>query len=70
MLATGNITATNGNANSSVAFKNCAPFTRCVAHIYDEHIETTENLDIIMLMYNLFEYSDNYKDTSGGNGFM
>ena len=44
---------------------NCAPFTRCGTHINDEHVETVENLDIIMPMYNLVEYSDNYADSSG-----
>ena len=48
-----------------MVFKNCAPFTRCVTHINDECIDTSENLGIIMPMYNLFEYSDNYTDTSG-----
>ena len=51
--------------DTDVTFKNCAPFTRCVTHINDEHIETAENLDIIMPMYNLTEYSDNYADASG-----
>ena len=59
ILVTGNITATGGNADTKVAFKNCASFTRCVAHINDEHIETAENVDIIMPMYNFLEYSDN-----------
>ena len=31
----------------------------------DEHVETAENLDIIMPMYNLIEYLDNYADSSG-----
>ena len=62
---TGNITATGGNANTKVASKNCAHFRRCVTHINDEHVETAENLDIIMLMYNSLEYSDNYADSSG-----
>ena len=62
---TGNITATGGNANTNVAIKNCAIFRRCVTHINDEHVETAENLDIIMPMYNLIEYSDNYADCSG-----
>ena len=31
----------------------------------DEHVETAENLDIIMPMYNLIENSDNYADSSG-----
>ena len=56
---TGDITATGGNANNKVAFKNSAPFRRCVTHKIDEHVETAENLDIIMPMYNLLEYSDN-----------
>ena len=45
--------------------KNCAPFTRCVTHINDEHVETAENLDLIMSMYNLIKYSDNYADSYG-----
>ena len=52
-------------ADTNAAFKNCAPFTRCVTHINDEHVETAENFDIIMPMYNLIEYSDNYADSSG-----
>ena len=64
-LVTGNITATGGNTNTKLAFKNCAPFRRCVTDINDEHVETTENLDIILPMYNLLEYSDNYGDSSG-----
>ena len=62
---TGNMTATGGNANTKVAFKNGAIFRRAVVHINDEHIETVENLDIIIPTYNLIEYSDNYEDSSG-----
>ena len=36
-----------------------------VPHVNDEHVETAENLDIVMRMYNLIEYSDNYADSSG-----
>ena len=50
ILVTGDITATGGNENTKVAFKNCAPFTRCVTHINEEHVETAEKLDIIMPM--------------------
>ena len=64
ILVTGNITTTGGNADTRVVFKNCAPFTRCVTHIHDEHVETAENLDIIIPMHNLLEYSDNYADSS------
>ena len=55
ILVTGDMTAAGGNQNIKVAFKNCAPFTRCVTHINDEHVEAAENLDIIMPMYNLLE---------------
>ena len=65
ILVTGNITAKGGNVNTKVAFKNCAPFRRCVTHINDENVETAENLNIIMPMYNLLEYSDSYADSSG-----
>ena len=52
-------------ADTNVAFKNCAPFTRCVTHINGEYVETAENLDIIMLTYNLIESSNSYADSSG-----
>ena len=64
-LVTGDITATGGDANTKVTFKNCAPFTKYVTHINDEHVDNTDNLDIVIPMYNLTEYSDNYSDTSG-----
>ena len=62
---TGDIKNASVAANTNAAFKNCAPFTRCVTHVNNVHVETAENLDIIMLMYNLIEYSDNYSDSSG-----
>ena len=65
ILVIGNIKFAAVAADTNVAFKKCAPFTRCVTHINDERVETAENLDIIMPMYNLIEYSDNYADSSG-----
>ena len=62
---TGDIKVTGIAADTNVAFKNFAPFNTCITHINDEHIETAENLDTIMPMYNLIEYSDNYADSSG-----
>ena len=44
--------------------KNFAPFTKCIIHINDEHVDGADNIDIIMSMYNLTEYSDNYSDTA------
>ena len=65
ILVIGDITATGGDDNIKAPFKNSAPFTKCKTHINDEHVETADNLDIVMPMYNLTEYSDNYSDTSG-----
>ena len=65
ILVTGNITVTGGDANTRVAFKNCAPLTKCITQINDEHVDNPDSLDIIMSMYNLTEYSDDYSDTSG-----
>ena len=62
---TGDIKVADVAANTNIAFKNCALFTRCVTYINDEHVETGENLDIIMPMNNLIEYSDNCSDSSG-----
>ena len=58
ILMTGNITAAGGDANTKVAFKNCGIFSRCVTHINDEHVGTANDLDIIMPMHNLLEYSE------------
>ena len=62
---TGDIKVAAVAADTDVAFKNCAHFTRYVTHINDEHVETAENLDIVMPMYNLIEYSNNHADSSG-----
>ena len=65
ILVTGNIAVAGGDQNTLIAFKNCSPFIRCFTHLNDEHVERADNLDIIMNMYNLTEYSDNYADSSG-----
>ena len=55
----------NKPANSLVAFKNCAPFRTCDVTINDKHVENAVDLDIVMPMYNLLEYSDNYQESTG-----
>ena len=64
ILVDGTIRGTGGNNSTRLALKNCAPFTKCNLEINDEHVDTAENLDIVMPMYNLIEYSDNYQDSS------
>ena len=53
------------SADTDVAFKNCAPFIKFISHINDEYIDDAKEIDIVMSMYNLTEYIDNYSDTSG-----
>ena len=53
-----------------VAFKNCAPFTKCITKKIDEiTIDDAEDLDLVMSKYNLIEYSSNYSQTTGSLGF-
>ena len=63
-MVDGTIRATNAVNATRLALKNCAPFIKCNLEINDEHVDTAENLDIVMPMYNLIEYSDNYQDSS------
>ena len=72
ILVKGNITVNNtaadgaaaNNTNKKVIFKNCAPFTNCISKINNTQIDNAEYIDIVMPMYNLIEYSDNYSKTS------
>ena len=64
ILVDGTIRAAAADSNTRLALKNCAPFTKYNLEITNEHVDTAENLDIVMPMYNLIEYSDNYQDSS------
>ena len=52
------------NTNKKVIFKNCAPFTNCISEINNTQIDNAKDIDIVMPMYNLIEYSDNYSKTT------
>ena len=52
-------------AITQVAFKNCAPFQKCLTEIDGTFVDEANFINITMPMYNLIEYSDNYSDTSG-----
>ena len=65
-----NVNATNtANDNAfgekKLVFKNNAPFINCVSKINGVKIDNAEDLDVVMPMYNLLEYSKNYKKTTG-----
>ena len=51
--------------NKGVAFKNCALFTNCMSEINNTRVDNAKDIDIVMPMYNLIEYSDNYFKTRG-----
>ena len=51
--------------DKGVAFKNWAPFTNCISEINNIQIDNCKDIDIVMPLYNLLEYSDNYAKTSG-----
>ena len=64
ILIDGTIRAAAADANTRLALKTCALSTKCNLEINDEHVDTAENLDITIPMYNLIEYSENYQDSS------
>ena len=57
--------AAANNTNKKVIFKNCAPFTNCISEINNTQIDNAKDIDIVMPMYNLIEYRDNYVKTTG-----
>ena len=50
---------------SETGLKNNAPFTNCISKINNVLTDNAENLDVVMPMYNLIEYSKNYRKTTG-----
>ena len=75
ILVKGTITITGAGVDAAarqaderdegVAFKNCAPFTNWISEINNTQVDNAKDIDIIMPMYNLIEYSDNYAKTTG-----
>ena len=73
MLVKGSITVNNtaaadtgaNNTNKKVIFKKCAPFINCISEVNNTQVDNAKGVNIVMPMYNLIEYSDNYSKTSG-----
>ena len=55
----------SNNASKNVIFKNYAPFTSCISRINNTQAVDASYIDVVMQMYDLIEYSDNYLKTSG-----
>ena len=65
ILVKGDITVTAA-PQTQISFKfNCEPFTNCITKIVGTTIDDAEDLDLVMPMYNLIEYSSNYSETTG-----
>ena len=47
-------------------FKNCATFTNCIREINNTKTDHAKDINVVMPMYSLVEYSDNYSKTSEG----
>ena len=50
-----------GRSDKQAILKNCAPFTGCINKMNN----TQADLDVVILMYNLIEFSGNYSKSSG-----
>ena len=61
-----NTAAAAAPVNNKIAiFKNCVPFTSCISKITNTQVDDAQDIDIVMPMHNLVEYSDAYSKTSG-----
>ena len=70
ILVRGTITITGAGNNDGtkqadergkgVTLKNCAPFAKCISKMNNTDIDNAQDIDIVMPMYNLTEYPDNY----------
>ena len=67
IVVKGNISVTEQDGakrNKSIPFKNDAPFIKCIPKINGVEIDNAKDLDVVMPMYNLLEYSKNYRKTT------
>ena len=68
IVVKGTISVTNPDNevyDKRLAFKNNAQFVSCISKINNTLIDNAEDLDVVMPMYNLLEYSKNYSKTTG-----
>ena len=75
ILVNGTITITGAGADAAarqaderdkgVTSKNCTPFIKCISRINNTETDNAKYIDIVMPMFNLIEYSDNYSKSSG-----
>ena len=54
------------NNRKNIIIKNSAPFTDSISETNNTQIDNARDSKVVMPMYNLIEYNDNYSTTSGG----
>ena len=57
--------AAPNNVNKEVTFQNFVPYTNCISRIYNTQVDDAHDIDVVMPMYNLIEYRENYSKTFG-----
>ena len=68
ILVRGDITVTAAS-ETQIAFRNCSPFTKCIKKIDGTAIDDAEDLDLVMSVYNIIEYSSKWSQTTGSLWF-
>ena len=56
-ITVASLTTDEGSSGIEVVFKNYAPFTYCISKINNTRIDNAKDIDVVMAMYNLIEYS-------------
>ena len=59
-----------GHQATHIAFKDCTPFTNFITKIDGTTIDDAEDLDLVMPMYNLIEYSSTFSEKQEVYGFI
>ena len=60
---TASAAAADSNNRKNILMENSAPFTDCISEINNTQIDNGQEIEILMPMHNLIEYSDNYSKT-------
>ena len=64
MPNTASTVVATSNANKK-KLRNYPPFTNCISNINNAQVDVASDIDVVMTMYSLIEYSDIYSKTSG-----
>ena len=69
LLVSGTITVPSATAavdtsnRKNIIIRNCSPFTICISEVNNTQIDNAKDIEIVMPMYNLIEYRNNYSKT-------